>query len=100
KAFPVTFAAEVKNFDPLQFVDKKESRKMGRFIHYAFAATQEALAQSGLEINDENRDRVGVFIGSGIGGFEIIEREHSNLMQGGPRKVSPFFIPATIINMA
>jgi 3-oxoacyl-[acyl-carrier-protein] synthase II len=100
KAFPVTFAAEVKNFDPLQFVDKKESRKMGRFIHYAFAATQEALAQSGLQINDENRDRVGVFIGSGIGGFEIIEREHSNLMQGGPRKISPFFIPATIINMA
>jgi len=98
--FPVTFAAEVKNFDPLQFVDKKEARKMGRFIHYAFAATQEALAQSGLEINDENRDRVGVFIGSGIGGFEIIEREHSNLLQGGPRKMSPFFIPAAIVNMA
>jgi len=98
--FPVTFAAEVKNFDPLQFVEKKEARKMGRFIHYAFAATQEAMAQSGLQINDENRDRVGVFIGSGIGGFEIIEREHSNLLHGGPRKMSPFFIPATIINMA
>jgi 3-oxoacyl-[acyl-carrier-protein] synthase II len=98
--FPVTFAAEVKNFDPLQFVDKKEARKMGRFIHYAFAATQEAMAQSGLEINDTNRDRVGVFIGSGIGGFEIIEREHSNLLQGGPRKMSPFFIPAAIVNMA
>jgi len=98
--FPVTFAAEVKNFDPLQFVDKKEARKMGRFIHYAFAATHEALAQSGLAITDENRDRVGVFIGSGIGGFEIIEREHSNLVQGGPRKISPFFIPAAIVNMA
>jgi len=98
--FPVTFAAEVKNFDPLQFVDKKEARKMGRFIHYAFAATKEALAQSGLEISDANRDRVGVFIGSGIGGFEIIEREHSNLVQGGPRKISPFFIPAAIVNMA
>jgi 3-oxoacyl-[acyl-carrier-protein] synthase II len=98
--FPVTFAAEVKNFDPLQFVDKKEARKMGRFIHYAVAATQEALAQSGLEINDGNRDNVGVFIGSGIGGFEIIEREHSNLLQGGPRKMSPFFIPAAIVNMA
>jgi len=98
--YPVTFAAEVKNFDPLNFVDKKESRKMGRFIHFAFAATQEAMAQSGLEITPENADRVGVFIGSGIGGFEIIEREHNNLMQGGPRKISPFFIPATIVNMA
>jgi 3-oxoacyl-[acyl-carrier-protein] synthase II len=98
--FPVTFAAEVKNFDPLQFVEKKEARKMGRFIHYAFAATQEAMAQSGLVINDENRDRVGVFIGSGIGGFEVIEREHSNLIRGGPRKMSPFFIPAAIVNMA
>jgi len=98
--FPVTFAAEVKNFDPLQFLEKKEARKMGRFIHYAFAATQEALAQSGLTINEENGDRVGVFIGSGIGGFEIIEREHSNLLQGGPRKMSPFFIPAAIVNMA
>jgi 3-oxoacyl-[acyl-carrier-protein] synthase II len=98
--FPVTFAAEVKNFDPLQYVDKKEARKMGRFIHYAFAAVQEALAQSGLKIHEENGDRVGVFIGSGIGGFEVIEREHNNLLQGGPRKMSPFFIPAAIINMA
>ncbi len=98
--FPVTFAAEVKNFDPLNFVDKKESRKMGRFIHFAFAATQEAMAQSGLKITPEIADRVGVFIGSGIGGFEIIEREHSNLLAGGPRKISPFFIPAVIVNMA
>lgn len=98
--FPVTFAAEVKNFDPLNFVDKKEARKMGRFIHFAFAAAQEALAQSGLQITEEIAERVGVFIGSGIGGFEIIEREHSNLLQGGPRKISPFFIPAAIVNMA
>jgi 3-oxoacyl-[acyl-carrier-protein] synthase II len=98
--FPVTFAAEVKNFDPLQFVEKKEARKMGRFIHYAFAATQEAMAQSGLEINDANRDSIGVFIGSGIGGFEVIEREHNNMLAGGPRKMSPFFIPAAIVNMA
>jgi 3-oxoacyl-[acyl-carrier-protein] synthase II len=98
--FPVTFAAEVKNFDPLNFVDKKEARKMGRFIHFAFAATQEALTQSGLKITDDNADRVGVFIGSGIGGFEIIEREHTSLLQGGPRKISPFFIPAAIVNMA
>jgi 3-oxoacyl-[acyl-carrier-protein] synthase II len=98
--FPVTFAAEVKNFDPLQFIDKKESRKMGRFIHLAIAATHEAMQQSGLVITPENEERVGVFIGSGIGGFEIIEREHLNLIQGGPRKISPFFIPASIVNMA
>jgi 3-oxoacyl-[acyl-carrier-protein] synthase II len=98
--FPVTFAAEVRNFDPLNFVDKKESRKMGRFTHFAFAATAEAMAQSGLQITPENAERVGVFIGSGIGGFEVIEREHSNLLNGGPRKMSPFFIPAAIINMA
>ncbi len=98
--FTTTFAAEVKNFDPLQFVDKKESRKMARFIHFAFGATAEALANSGLEITPQIADRVGVFIGSGIGGFEIIEREHTNLMQGGPRKISPFFIPSAIVNMA
>jgi 3-oxoacyl-[acyl-carrier-protein] synthase II len=98
--FPVTIAAEVKNFDPLQFIDKKEARKMGRFIHFAFAAAQEALGQSGLEITPGIADRVGVFIGSGIGGFEIIEREHTNLIEGGPRKISPFFIPAAIVNMA
>jgi len=98
--FSVTFAAEVKNFDPLDFIDKKEARKMGRFTHFAFAAAHEAITQSGLEITPEIADRVGVFIGSGIGGFEIIEREHSNLLQGGPRKISPFFIPAAIVNMA
>ena len=98
--YPVTFAAEVKNFDLLKFIDKKESRKMARFIHLALAATHEALESSGLTIDDTNRERIGVFIGSGIGGFEIIEREHTNLMNGGPRKISPFFIPAAIVNMA
>ena len=98
--FSVTFAAEVKNFDPLQFVDKKESRKMARFIHLAMAATEEAVKSAGLTINASNADRSGVFIGSGIGGFEVIEREHSNLLAGGPRKISPFFIPAAIVNMA
>ena len=98
--YPVTFAAEVKNFDPLQFIDKKESRKMGRFIHLAMAATHEAMEQSGLKVTPEIEERVGVFIGSGIGGFEIIEREHQNLLHGGPRKISPFFIPAAIVNMA
>ncbi len=97
---PVRFAAEVKNFDPLVFVDKKEARKMGRFIHFALAASAEAMAHSGLQVTDENRDRVGVHIGSGIGGFDVIEREHINLLNGGPRKVSPFFIPGAIINLA
>ena len=98
--FAVRFAAEVKNFDPLKFIDKKESRKMGRFIHLAIAATEEAMQQSGLKITPEIEERVGVFIGSGIGGFEIIEREHQALLSGGPRKISPFFIPAVIVNMA
>jgi len=98
--FPVTFAAEVKNFDPLDFVDKKESRKMARFIHFALAATHEAMESSGLKITPENEERVGVHIGSGIGGFDVIEREHSNMLKGGPRKISPFFIPAAIINLA
>ncbi len=98
--FSVTFAAEVKNFDPLQFIEKKESRKMSRFIHFALAASHEALAMSGLKITPENATRVGVHIGSGIGGFDVIEREHSAMLAGGPRKISPFFIPAAIVNLA
>jgi 3-oxoacyl-[acyl-carrier-protein] synthase II len=98
--FPVTFAAAVKNFDPLNFTDKKEARKMGRFIHFALAATHEAMANSGLKIGPENAERIGVHIGSGIGGFDVIEREHSAMLQGGPRKISPFFIPAAIVNLA
>jgi len=96
----VRFAAEVKDFDPLLFIDKKEARKMGRFIHFAIAAAQEAMDHSGLKVDDSNHDRVGVHIGSGIGGFDIIEREHSAMLAGGPRKISPFFIPGSIINLA
>jgi 3-oxoacyl-[acyl-carrier-protein] synthase II len=93
-------AAEVRNFDPLQFIEKKEVKKMGRFIHFAIAASDEAVRMSGLKITPENAERVGVHIGSGIGGFDVIEREHEALLSGGPRKVSPFFIPAAIINLA
>jgi 3-oxoacyl-[acyl-carrier-protein] synthase II len=97
---PVRFAAEVKDFDPLKFVDKKEARKMGRFIHFALAAADEAMQCSGLKVTPENADNVGVHIGSGIGGFDVIEREHSNMLSGGPRKISPFFIPGSIVNLA
>jgi 3-oxoacyl-[acyl-carrier-protein] synthase II len=96
----VRFAAEVKNFDPHVFVEKKEARKMGRFIHFAMAAAHEAMQHSGLKVTSENSETVGVHIGSGIGGFDVIEREHTALMNGGPRKISPFFIPASIINLA
>src|ERR1700728_3149660 len=98
--FPVTFAAEVKNFNPLNFVEKKEARKMGRFIHFALAASHEAITHSGLKIGPANAERVGVYIGSGIGGFDVIEREHTAMLHGGPRKISPFFIPGTIVNLA
>jgi 3-oxoacyl-[acyl-carrier-protein] synthase II len=99
-AFACQIAAEVKNFDPLNFIEKKEVKKMGRFIHVAIAAADEALKMSELKITPENDERVGVHIGSGIGGFDIIEREHTALMEGGPRKISPFFIPAAIVNLA
>ncbi|MBZ5548008.1 MAG: beta-ketoacyl-ACP synthase II [Acidobacteriia bacterium] len=99
-AFACQIAAEVKNFDPLQFIEKKEVKKMGRFIHFAMAASEEALKMSELQITPENAEQVGVHIGSGIGGFDIIEREHKALLEGGPRKISPFFIPAAIVNLA
>ncbi|HVO79377.1 MAG TPA: beta-ketoacyl-ACP synthase II [Terriglobales bacterium] len=98
--FACQIAAEVKNFDPLQFIEKKEVKKMGRFIHLALAATDDAIKASGLQVTPELSTRVGVHIGSGIGGFDVIEREHSNLLNGGPRKISPFFIPAAIVNLA
>jgi len=99
-AFACQIAAEVKNFDPLQFIEKKEVKKMGRFIHFALAASAEAVQMSGLQITPENAEQVGVHIGSGIGGFDIIEREYRALLEGGPRKISPFFIPAAIVNLA
>jgi len=98
--FACQIAAEVKNFDPLQFVEKKELKKMGRFIYLALAAADEAMKTSGLEVSEEISTRTGVHIGSGIGGFDVIEREHMNLLNGGPRKISPFFIPASIVNLA
>ncbi len=98
--FACQIAAEVKGFDPLNFIEKKEVKKMGRFIHFALAASNEAMKMSGLQVTPENATRVGVHIGSGVGGFDIIEREHAALLSGGPRKISPFFIPAAIVNLA
>src|SRR5436190_1574191 len=99
-AFSTRFAGEVKNFDPLQFIEKKELKKMDIFIQFAMAASQFAIEDSGLQITPEVADRVGVFIASGIGGFTTIEREHKAFLDGGPRKISPFFIPSAIINLA
>ena len=98
--FPTKIAAEVKGFDPLLYLIPKEVRKMDLFIQYAISASDYAVDASGLEITPENGERVGVFIGSGIGGFGIIEREHNNFLARGPRRISPFFIPSTIVNLA
>ena len=98
--FPVRFACEVKDFDPLNYVEKKEARKMGAFIHYAVAASQEAVDDSGLKITDDVAESVGTYISSGIGDFWAIEREHEKLITGGPGRVSPFFIPSAIVNLA
>ena len=99
-AFATQIAAEVKGFDPLQFIEKKDVKKMDVFIQYAVAAAQVAMDDSGLSITAANAPDVGVFLGSGIGGFSTIEREHKALLDGGPRKISPFFIPSAIINLA
>jgi 3-oxoacyl-[acyl-carrier-protein] synthase II len=98
--FSCQIAGEVKGFDPTKYIEKKEIKKMGRFIQFAIAAADFALKDSGLKVTPENEERVGVYIGSGIGGFEVIEREHKTLLEHGPRRISPFFIPATIINLA
>jgi 3-oxoacyl-[acyl-carrier-protein] synthase II len=98
--FPTRFAAEVKAFDPLRFIEKKEVKKMDIFIQFAIAASQFAMDDSGLKVTPEIAPRVGVFIASGIGGFTTIEREHRALLEGGPRRISPFFIPSAIINLA
>jgi 3-oxoacyl-[acyl-carrier-protein] synthase II len=99
-AFSTRFAGEVKNFDPLQWVEKKELKKMDIFIQFAIAASQFAMDDAKLDVTPELAPRVGVFIASGIGGFTTIEREHKALLEGGPRKISPFFIPSAIINLA
>jgi 3-oxoacyl-[acyl-carrier-protein] synthase II len=94
------FACEVKGFDPLRWVEKKEVKKMDRFIQFAVAAADFALEDSGLKVDAGNNEMVGVYIGSGIGGFATIEREHTILMERGPSRISPFFIPAAIVNLA
>jgi 3-oxoacyl-[acyl-carrier-protein] synthase II len=96
----VKFAAETKNFDPLNFVEKKEVKKMDYYIFYAIAAAKESLADSGLQIAPDLAEEVGVYIGSGIGGFGVFEREHTKMLEGGPGRISPFFIPASIVNLA
>jgi 3-oxoacyl-[acyl-carrier-protein] synthase II len=106
-AFKCRIAGEVKDFDPGAYIEKKEIKKMGRFIQFAIAATEFALETGGfVKKSDfgfkvtEDAERTGVYIGSGIGGFEVIEREHKILLEKGPDRMSPFFIPATIINLA
>src|SRR5436190_5449969 len=98
--FATRIAGEVRGFDPLRFIEKKDVKKMDVFIQYAIAASQFAMDDAAVPITKENADRVGVFIASGIGGFTTIEREHKALLEGGPRKISPFFIPSAIINLA
>ncbi len=99
EGFSSRIAGEVKGFDPGQWFEHKEIKKFDTFVHYAVAAADMALEQSGLEINDDNADRVGVVMGSGIGGFPMIEENHTRLLERGPKRVSPFFIPGSIINM-
>jgi 3-oxoacyl-[acyl-carrier-protein] synthase II len=98
--FDCQIAGEIKNFDPLNWIEKKEIKKMARFIHVAMAASEFAMRMSGLEITPAIADATGVYIGSGIGGFDVIEREHSKYLNGGPGKISPFFIPSAIVNLA
>jgi len=98
--FAVRFAGEVKGFDPLQFIAKKDVKKMDSFIQFALAASQFAMDDAQLTVTPEFADEAGVFIASGIGGFRTIEDEHLELIKGGPRRISPFFIPASIINLA
>ena len=98
--FNCRIAGEVKGFDPANYIEKKEIKKMGRFIQFAIAAAEFALENARFKVQPEEAEATGVYIGSGIGGFEVIEREHRNLLEKGPGRISPFFIPATIINLA
>jgi 3-oxoacyl-[acyl-carrier-protein] synthase II len=98
--FGSRIAGEVRDFRPEDYIERKEIKKMGRYIQFAIAASDFAVAMAGLKVTPEEAERVGVYIGSGIGGFEVIEREHRNLLEKGPGRISPFFIPATIINLA
>lgn len=98
--FGARIAGEVKNFDPLAYVDKKDVKKMGRFIQFAMAASEFAVKSANLDVPEEEAENFGVYIGSGIGGFEVIEREHRILLERGPNRISPFFIPSCIVNLA
>jgi 3-oxoacyl-[acyl-carrier-protein] synthase II len=98
--FTSRIAGEVRNFDPERFLDRKEARKMDAFIHYAVAASAEALSDAGFRIDAGNATRVGVYIGSGIGGLPLFERTHKEFLERGPRRISPFFIPGMILNLA
>ena len=98
--FAARIAGEVKNFDPLAYVDKKDVKKMGRFIQFAMAASEFAVKSANLTVPEEDAENFGVYIGSGIGGFEVIEREHRTLLERGPSRISPFFIPSCIVNLA
>jgi len=98
--FDCRIAGEVRDFDPLNWIEKKELKKTGRFIQLAMAAAEFAMKMSALEVTPAIADSTGVYIGSGIGGFDVIEREHSKYLAGGPGKISPFFIPASIVNLA
>jgi 3-oxoacyl-[acyl-carrier-protein] synthase II len=100
EGFPSQIAGEVKDFDPADFIDKKEIKKMDTFIHYAVAASQMAMDDSGFQVSESNRNLFGVYVGSGIGGLQAIEEWHKVLLEKGPKRVTPFFIPMTIINMA
>lgn len=98
--FPTQIAGEVNGFNPEEYIEPKEVKKMDRFIHFAIAATKMALDNAGLKITDRNEDRVGVIVGSGMGGLPLIEHYHSILLEKGPRRISPFFIPMVVINLA
>ena len=97
--FSCRFAGEVKGFDVEQYMPAKEARHMDTFIHYGMAAGIQAWADSGIEVTEQNAERIGVIVGSGIGGLPLIERTHADLVAKGPRRISPFFVPASIINM-
>lgn len=99
-AYEVKFAGEVKNFSPDTYIEKKEQKKMDLFIQYAIACAKMAMDQSGLQITAENTDRTGVFVGSGLGGLPLIEEQKQKLLERGPSRVTPFFIPAAIANLA
>ena len=98
-AMAAQIAGEVKDFDVTQYLSAKDARRMDRFIHFGLAAGIEAFKDSGLVVTEQNAERIGVNIGSGIGGLPMIEETHNDFLAAGPRKISPFFIPGTIINM-